>query len=112
MSKRQRAVKSSEEKLYYEIRAMPAAITKKQVFEMEASYQEDSHGVARRTALGVLANPCAHIFDQIASDREAAVAMAEAQVAIDAYIVHLKAITETMTAASTRLMVGLCARAD
>ena len=97
---------------YEEIKAMPAVITADQMKTIEAAHQSDPHGFARRSALAVLSQPCADIFEKIETDRETAVAVAAMLSCVDNLLTHIDAYREMISAAQTRLMVGLCARDD
>lgn len=112
MTKRKHHEPESDEALYHRLRALPAAITEVQAREMEATFREDRHGLARRAALAVLSQPCEHLFTQIESDRATAVAMAASRGWITDYLAYLAALAETMKAAELRLTTALCVRDD
>lgn len=98
--------------LYHKVRNMPAAIDPRQMEGIEANFQRDPFGVARRTALAVLTQPCDEMFAKIDADRSFAEAMAAAHESIKDYTETLEELLEAMQGARLRIAVGLCNRED
>ncbi|HPU52929.1 MAG TPA: hypothetical protein PK359_15325 [Burkholderiaceae bacterium] len=99
-------------RIYDQMKAQPAAITKAQMRELEEAFQDEGWGIARRIGLAVLTEPCAKVFEQVGADRSLAVAMAGAERDIGAYIDLLDAFRDALTDARNRITMGLCVRDD
>lgn len=112
MAKKNRISDKKADDLYASAKALPAALTKEQMIEMEDVYREDRNGLARRAALATLTVPCAGLFESVEQDRETAAAMASVALAMRGYIEHLEAVKNIVVAAETRVSMALCARED
>jgi hypothetical protein len=100
------------EKFLRQLREAPAVFTDAEMYSLEAKIGADGDGPTRRIALAVLTTSGSRLLDEIAADRDYAVAVADVYQHLDGYLGRLRELTELMSAAQVRMMLALANRED
>ena len=108
-SKNEAQFKKWADELFAKLENEPPVLDQSAVDAIEDRIQRDW---ARRMALAFLAKPFKEMADRISEDRDAAVALATAEIAIEDAAARYKALSDFLTTAKTRMMVALCSRSD
>ena len=108
-----RADNSKEEAVYRNLLEQPAQITKEQAEDIDQATLDPTSGYSqwRRCALATLTRSGSELAEAI-DDAGAAAAFAEVSVHADLYVERLQSLMQMMTAASLRIQIALCKRAD
>lgn len=94
------------------LRRAPVSLTKKQLFEIDRAFTHQPQGVGRRIGLGVYTLSGKRLLKLIETDRQAAVAFAEAATCIEGSAEAHRTMGEELKGAAARIRVGLCVRED
>ena len=100
------------QKIVRDFAKQQALFTSEQVFELDSLVRPDHFGPTRRVALLSLTMSGSDMIKAVETDRELALAFANAMDASDQYVGALKSMVSCIEKAQARLIVALCHRPD
>jgi hypothetical protein len=102
----------SIDKVIRDFKKLPAVFINQQISELDELVRSDHFGPTRRVALLSLTMSGSDMIKAVETDRELALAFANAMDASDQYVGALKSMVSCIEKAQARLIVALCHRPD